>query len=201
MSTEQVRMEAPDTSSAADEANAAPLNQSTETVESLPKGSEPNLGEEFREFGKQIEGLFQTARTSPRGKEIQQQLTAAWRDVERGINNTFSSAQTADIKGTVTGTAQYAADELQGGLARGLHNLNLWMAQKAQEAEERRKKREAEISTTATMGTADNEVQDRFSGSEEPAIGEGLEVPIPTVRVTPIQVEQEDRFDDNPPTI
>ncbi len=183
MSSEQIRMEAAQEPPAstdrstpqAETANPEPKASATDHA-ARTKPTDPNLGDELRVFGKQMEALFQTARHSPRGKEIQQQLTAAWRDVERGINNAINSAQAADLKGTVTGTAQYAADEVQSGMARGLRSLNQWMAERVREAEERRRKREEEIARGATQGAADNEVQDRF-GADEPVFGQGVTVP------------------------
>lgn len=169
MSTEQVQMEPV----------AQPTPEATTSGTQgagTPKASEVNLADELREFGKQIETIFQTARTSSRGKEIEAQLTSAWRDVEKGVNSAISKTQSTDLKGTVSGTAQYASDEVQGGLARGLHSLNQWMSQKIKESEERRKKREADISKAAVGGTADNEVADRF-GNDTPVFGEGVQVP------------------------
>lgn len=200
MSTDQVRMEPPEAAAAPNrpgESTTAGGSRTTGTTSA--KGAEPNLAAELREFGKQIETLFRTARSSTRGQEIEQQLTSAWRDVERGINTTISSAQAGDIKGTVTGTAQYAADEAQASLARGLRGLNQWMAQKTQEADARRKARQAaESKATSTApssaagatgnraaeGAADNEVADRF-GQDEPVFGEGEQIPSTPLRQTP----------------
>jgi len=140
------------------------------------KTTDVNLGDELRVFGKQIESLFDSARNSPRGKEIQQQLTSAWRDVEKGVNSKINSAQATDIKGTVSGTAQYAADEVQNGMARGLHSLNTWMSQRMAESEARRKKKDEQAARDATGGKADDEVKDRF-GSDETGFGEGFQVP------------------------
>lgn len=173
MSTEEIRMDPENTGGTpTPDSGAAP-----------PKTPEPNLADELREFGKQIEGLFQTARTSTRGKEVEQQLTAAWRDVEKGVNAAISKAQSSDVKGTVQGTARYAADEAQSGLARGLHGLNEWMSQKLHHIEENRKKREADASYAATHGTADDEVADRFNNSV--VFGKGVHVPEAPVHVTP----------------
>jgi hypothetical protein len=149
--------------------------------------------------------MFHTARTSTRGKELEQQLTAAWRDVEKGINHTITSAQATDLKGTVSGTAQYAADEVQGGLARGLRSFNQWLASKLDEIEERRKQREQAISNAATQGTGENEVTDRF-GANEPVFGTGTNVPASPVHITPDVSTGHtptsiitERFDDEPP--
>lgn len=171
MSTEEIRTESVN-------ADAAPQSEA-----GAPKASDPNLADELREFGKQIEGLFNTARTSPRGQEIQQQLTSAWRDVEKGVNTAIAKAQSSDVSGTVQGTAQYASDEVQGGLARGLRSLNQWMAGKRTSVEESRKKREADKSYAATHGTADNQVADRFNN--EPVFGQGVHVPEAPVHITP----------------
>lgn len=176
-----------------EEVKVEPVNTGTEMMTTAASGTggagsaktpDANLADELREFGKQIETMFQTARNSSRGKEIEMQLTAAWRDVEKGVNNAINKTQSSDIKGTVSGTAQYASDEVQSGLARGLHSLNQWMSQKSQEAEARRKKREADIAAGATMGTAENEVTDRF-GSDAPVFGQGVQVPAVQVNVTP----------------
>lgn len=174
MSTEEIRTEA---------AQPAPEASTENPADATPKGTDPNLADELREFGKQIEGLFNTARTSPRGKEIEQQLTSAWRDVEKGVNAAITKAQTSDISGTVQGTGKYAAEEVQGGLARGLRSLNQWLAGKKNEIDESRKQREADASYAATHGTADNEVADRFDNG--PVFGKDLHVPEAPVHVTP----------------
>lgn len=181
MSTEEVRMDPA----------SGPETQTTHTTTETSAGggasaksAEAVLADELREFGKQIEAMFQTARASTRGKEIENQLTAAWRDVEKGVNTAINKTQASDIKSTVTGTAQYAADEVQAGLARGLKNLNQWMSQKMKEAEERRKRREAAESAAAMSGTADNEVADRF-GTDAPVFGQDVQVPAAPVTVSP----------------
>lgn len=195
MSTEEIRMEP-------EQPSAAP--QPETNASDTPKPADPNLAEELRVFGKQIETMFQSARTSPRGKEVEQQLTAAWRDVEKGVNAAINKAQSSDIKGTVTGTAQYAADEAQSGLARGLRSFNLWMSQKMSQIEENRKKREAEASYAATHGTSANEVSDRFN--DAPVFGKDMHVPEAPVHVTPdehaVNADNPiaDRFDDKPIT-
>jgi hypothetical protein len=166
------------------------------------KPNEPNLADELREFGKQIENMYQTVRTSPQGKEVEQQLTAAWRDVEKGVNSAISKAQSSDIKGTVQGTAQYAADEVQSGLARGLRSLNQWLAQKLRQIEENRKKREAEASYAATHGTAADEVAERFNNA--PVFGKDIHVPASPIPATPgasagtAENPIADRFNDHP---
>jgi hypothetical protein len=193
MSTEEIRTEA-----AQPEAEA----KSENTAGAAPKAADPNLADELREFGKQIEGLFNTARTSPRGQEIQQQLTTAWRDVEKGVNGAIAKAQSSDISGTVQGTGKYAADEVQSGLARGLRSLNQWMAGKRNQVEESRKKHEADASYAATHGSHDNEVADRFDNG--PVFGKDLHVPEAPVHVTPdekaVNAENPiaDRFGNNP---
>lgn len=174
MSTEEIRTE-----SVPPHAEA----QTETPAGAAPKPPEPNLAEELREFGKQIEGLFNTARTSSRGKEIEQQLTSAWRDVEKGVNSAIAKAQSSDFSGTVQGTSKYAADEVQGGLARGLRSLNQWMSGKRNQVEEGRKKREADASYAATHGTTETEVTDRFN--QEPVFGQGIHVPEAPVHVTP----------------
>lgn len=204
MSTEEARMDpaagpAPEATSTS---TPPPDNGGTASA----KASEAVLADELREFGKQIETLFQTARTSPRGKEIEAQLTFAWRDMERGVNTAINKAQSSDFKGTVQGTAQYAADEVQNGLARGLKNLNQWMAQKVNEAEDRRKERQAAESAAAASGAADNEVTDRFD-NDEPVFGQDLNVPsIPVDEKPDTNVLDQDnpiadRFDDKPPAV
>lgn len=179
MSTDEIRTEAAQPAAEPqNETNMPPQGDS-----GAAKSADPNLADELREFGKQIEGLFNTARTSPRGQEIEKQLTAAWRDVETGVNAAINKAQNSDVKATVQGTAQYATDEMQGGLARGLRSLNQWMSGKITQADENRKKREAEASDAATHGTADNGVADRFDNG--PVFGKDLHVPEAPVHVTP----------------
>ncbi len=173
MSTEEARMDPA----------GEPMNEDTSTEQPTSgtnagaKTADAVLADELREFGKQIEAMFHTARTSTRGQEIEAQLTSAWRDVEKGVNNAISQAKTSDIKGTMQGTAQYAADEIQTGLAKGLKNLNQWLAQKRAEAEERRKTREAAASAGATSSATDNEVADRF-GNDAPVFGQDIQVPM-----------------------
>lgn len=184
MSTEEARMEPvsnPEPQVANPEPKPVPEPGAGSTAGT--KTLDPVLVDELREFGKQIEGLFQTARTSTRGKELEAQLTSAWRDVEKGVNDAIAKAQSSDIKGTVQGTAHYASDEVQTGLARGLKNLNLWMAQKRTDADERRKKREAAESAAAMGGTADNEVADRFGG-DQPTFNANLNIPPITIHGT-----------------
>lgn len=179
MSTEEAKMEGtangPTPASAAPEGAHASTNPTGGTADTTPKPPDVNLGDELRQFGKQIESLFDSARNSPRGKEIQQQLTTAWRDVERGINEKINSPQAADIKGTVSGTAQYAADEIQNGMARGLHSLNTWMSQRMQESDARRKKQDAS-GAPGTAAKPEDEIKNRF-GNEEPVFGHGVTVP------------------------
>lgn len=198
MSTEEARMDPV----------AGPAPESTTEpaagTSAGPKTSEAVLADELREFGKQIEALFHTARTSTRGKEIEMQLTAAWRDMEKGVNNAINKAQSSDIKGTVTGTAQYAADEVQTGLAKGLKNLNVWLAQKRNEMEERRKAREAAAASGVKM--AEDDITDRFDNNE-PVFGQDVHVPAAPVEMKPDpNAEMQDnpiadRFSGNPPTM
>jgi hypothetical protein len=176
-----------------------------------------HLSDEFREFGRQFEALLRAARYSPRAKEIESQLTAAWRDVERGVNSTITTVKdrSPEVKDSLAGVATTAVDEIQVGLARGLRNLNLWMAKTIRESEQARVTREENIGREAAAGTADNEVADRFSsatgGTGEPVFGEGLSVPSPQVDASPGSAPAEgvdaggtaetlvtDRFDDNP---
>jgi|GEM_PF-2364482 len=198
MSTEEARME----STAAGGTGEPQMNSGSSTGTKTP---EVNLFDELRAFGKHLEAIVNTARTSPRAQEFEHQFTSTWRDVERGINKTINKAQTTDLKDTITGTAQYAADEVQGGLARGLHTVNQWMSQKIREAEERQRKMEQSITNKATDPTTDNEIEDRFSGND-PVFGEGLQVPAAPVQVTPDPNAAEnpeslitERFEDEPP--
>jgi hypothetical protein len=200
MSTEEMRME-PTADSASDQEKMTAASATA----AQGKANDTELANELREFGKQIEAMFQTARSSSRGKEIETQLTAAWRDVENGVNNAISKAQASDVKGTVQGTTKYAADEVQNGLARGLKSLNVWMSQKRVDIEERRKAREAAQSAAAVSGTADNEVADRF-GNDAPVFGQGLHVPETPLTHTGEQTSNQDniiadRFDENPPKL
>ncbi len=188
MSTEQAHMDPAGTAEPhATETNTAG-NAGAKTTDTV-------LADELREFGKQLEAMFHTARTSTRGQEIETQLTAAWRDVEKGVNNAINQAKASDLKGTVQGTAQYAADEIQTGLAKGLKSLNQWLAQKRTDMEEKRKTRQATASAAPMSGTADNEVADRF-GNDAPVFGQDLHVPMEPdpkgmTQDNPIQ----DRFD------
>ena len=76
------------------------------------------------------------------------------------------------------------------------------MAGKRNQAEESRKKREADASYAATHGSADNEVSDRFDNG--PVFGKDLHVPEAPVHVTPdesaVNAENPiaDRFGGNP---
>jgi Skp family chaperone for outer membrane proteins len=192
MSTEEIHDPEQPTETPQPESGGAPTS----------KPNEPNLADELREFGKQIENMFQAVRTSPRGKEVEQQLTAAWRDVEKGINTAIAKAQSSDIKGTVQGTAQYAADEAQSGLARGLRSLNQWMAQKLRQIDENRKKREAEASYAATHASAVDEVAERFNNA--PVFGKDIHVPAAPIPAPPGESAGAadnpiaDRFNDHP---
>jgi hypothetical protein len=115
-----------------------------ETVADETRTAEPNLTEEFREFGRQLTTLLHTLRESPRAKEIEQQVTQAMREMERQVNEALAGArqktQAGDWKETIKGAATTAADETQRGLARGLHSLNERMAKAAQEADKSRAK-------------------------------------------------------------
>lgn len=184
MSTEEARMDP--ASGPTPEASTTNANSTSST-----KSTDAVLADELREFGRQIEAMFHTARNSTRGKDIETQLTAAWRDVEKGVNTAITKAQTSDIKGTVAGTAQYAADEVQTGLARGLKNLNQWMSQKVSDAETRRKAREA--SATGASKMADDDVADRFS-NDAPVFGQDLHVPAAPVNVMNEDNPIADRF-------
>lgn len=164
MSTEEIRTEP----------TGSPTSEPKMDSTTSAKAADINLADELREFGKQIEGLFQTARTSTRGKDIETQLTSAWRDVEKGVNGAINKAQSTDFSGTVQGTARYAADEAQTGLARGLRGLNQWLAQKKNNIEDKRKARESEGADASKM--ADNPIADRF-GEDAPVFGEGVHVP------------------------
>lgn len=201
MSTEEARTEPVSHSEPQSVAlEAQPAGQPGGAGSAETKAADPVLVDELREFGKQIEGLFQTARNSTRGKELESQLTAAWRDVEKGVNDAISKAQSSDIKGTVQGTTKYAADEVQTGLARGLKNLNVWMAQKRTDADDRRKKREAGESAAAVAGTADNEVTDRYAGSDQPSFNANINLPqinlTPDTKTTTKDNPVADRFDE-----
>ena len=105
MSSEQINMDPAGNM----DSQGNPEPQTSETAGTGATGAKTAdavLADELREFGKQLEAMFHTARTSPRGQEIQTQLTAAWRDVEKGVTGAITKAQTSDIKGTVAGTAQ-----------------------------------------------------------------------------------------------
>lgn len=108
------------------------------------RAPEPNLTEEFREFGRQLTTLLHTLRETPRAKEIEQQVTQAMREMERQVNEALANArqktQASDWKETIKGAATTAADETQRGLARGLHALNERMAKAAQETDKSRAK-------------------------------------------------------------
>ncbi len=103
---------------------------------------EPNLSEEFREFGRQLTLLLKTMRESPQARQFESQMTQALRDMERQVNEALNTArqrtQTQDWKDTIKGAATTAADETQRGLARGLHVLNQQMAKTVQETEKNR---------------------------------------------------------------
>jgi uncharacterized coiled-coil DUF342 family protein len=122
-----------------------------EPVTDETKTPEPNLTEEFREFGRQLTALLHTLRDSQRTREIEQQIAQAMREMERQVNEALSAArqktQAQEWKETIKGAATAAADETQRGLARGLHALNERMAKAAQEAEKSRSK------TTGESGT------------------------------------------------
>jgi hypothetical protein len=180
MSTEEARMDpvggpAPEYTTTSDTGTSTNASDTATGSTAGTKTADAILADELREFGKQIEALFHTARTSTRGQEIESQLTAAWRDVEKGVNTAINKAQSSDLKGTVQGTAQYAADEAQTGLAKGLKNLNQWLAQKRTETEDRRKAREATAASGAKM--SEDDVTDRFN-SDEPVFGQDIKIPI-----------------------
>jgi hypothetical protein len=125
----------------ADSEEPAPRDEPTGDETRTP---EPNLTEEFHEFGRQLTTLLHTLRESPRAKEIEQQVTQAMREMERQVNEALAAArqkaQAHEWKETIKGAATTAADETQRGLARGLHALNERMAKAAQEAEKSRGK-------------------------------------------------------------
>jgi uncharacterized coiled-coil DUF342 family protein len=114
---------------------------------------EPNLTEEFREFGRQLTTLLRTVRESPRAKEIEQQVTQAMREMERQVNEALAAARektpAQDWKETIKGAATTAADETQRGLARGLHALNERMAKMSQETDKSRDKTTGESGDSA----------------------------------------------------
>lgn len=100
---------------------------------------EPNLSDEFREFGKQLTALLKSVRESPRAKEIEQQVTQAMREMEREVNQAMETArvraQQQNLKDTLKGAAATAADEAQRGLAKGLRVVNEKLAQTVQETQ------------------------------------------------------------------
>lgn len=209
MSTEEARMDpvgvpAPQFTTPSDSGTGSTSTGETYTGSTTgTRTADVILADELREFGKQIEALFHTARTSTRGQEIETQLTAAWRDVEKGVNGAITKAQGSDVKATVQGTAQYAADEVQTGLAKGLKNLNQWLAQKRMETEEQRKTREANAAAGGKM--SEDEVADRFDNDEP--VFEGVDVPATPVEIKPDPAPLTednpigDRFSKNPPTL
>jgi len=71
------------------------------------------------------------------------QPTQAMRDVEKQVNEALGTAraktQAQDIKETIKGTAAMAADEMQRGVAKGLHALKDRRGKALQEAETARK--------------------------------------------------------------
>ncbi len=122
------------------EANQPVMGVLPATAETRPP--EPNLTEEFREFGRQLSALLRAVRESPRAKDVETQVTQAMRDMERQVNEAMENArlraQAADWRQTLKGAATTAADETQRGLARGLHAVNQRMAKTVQEAEKNR---------------------------------------------------------------
>jgi hypothetical protein len=116
---------------------------STEPMGGENKTSESVLADEVREFGRQLSAVIRSVRESPRAREIEQQVTQAMRDVEKQVNEALGTArektQAQDIKETIKGTATMAADEMQRGLAKGLHALNERMAKALHDAENARK--------------------------------------------------------------
>lgn len=160
----------------------------TGAAENLPSGApeskpDPNLGDELRELGKQIEALIRTARESSRGKEIEQQVISAWKDVERGVEAAIAKAQSAEPAAAVKSTAASAADDLQLTMAHGLRGLNERLSRFIKETEEKRKKREQERGGTLAPVPHDDVVADRF-GENPPVFGKGLAVPPAPVQVT-----------------
>lgn len=120
-----------------------PIGQGERTADET-KSAEPNLTEEFHEFGRQLTTLLRTVRESPRAKEFEQQVMQAMHEMERQVGEAMATArektQTHEWKETIKGAATTAADETQRGLARGLHSLNERMAKMAQETDKSRAK-------------------------------------------------------------
>lgn len=113
-----------------------------------PKGEgqapEVSLTDEVREFGKQLSALIQTALESPTVKEVEQQVTQAMHEAERGLNEVVATvrakAQSDDWKEQLKTAATTAADETQRGLAQGLRALNEHMARAVTESAKGRAK-------------------------------------------------------------
>lgn len=120
-------------------ANPEEPRRQDERMADEAKTPEPNLTEEFREFGRQLTMLLHAVRESSRAKEVEQQVTQAMHEMERQVNEALATArektQAREWKETIKGAATTAADETQRGLARGLHALNERMAKMAQEAD------------------------------------------------------------------
>lgn len=173
------------------------------------KAPEVSLEQELRELGKQIQALLFTVRSDPRTKEIEVQVTSAMRDAERQVAEALSTLrkefEAGKVQEKVKGTAAGTAEQMETGLARGLHGINQRMAKFVQETEDARSRREAGISREATSGTADNEVADRF-GDQAPVFGEGMHVPSPGTPPEPLAPQAggtsetlvTERFDDKP---
>lgn len=183
MSTEEIRGETVDMTAAltTTENQVPPSSGTTRT-------QEPNLAGELRELGKQIQAMLSTVRADPRAKEVELQVTNAMRDAEKQVAEALSTLrremESGRVKDQLKGTAGTAAEQVETGLARGLHGMNERIAKFVQESEQTRKQREATRAQAPASGTPDDEVADRFD-KDEPVFGQGMHVPAPDVQVNP----------------
>ncbi len=108
-------------------------------VPPAPQSTESGLSEEFRVFGKNLNALLHALRESRQAKEIETEVTQAFREVEHEVTEAMTTARQRmkdqDLKGTLKGAAQTATDETVRGLARGLRLVNDRMTRMVQETE------------------------------------------------------------------
>ncbi len=108
-------------------------------VATAPQSAEASLSEEFRVFGKNLTALLHALRESRQAKEIETEVTQAFRDVEHQFTEAMNTAQQRlkeqNLKDTLVGAAQTASDETARGLAKGLRMVNERMAKMVQETE------------------------------------------------------------------
>lgn len=113
---------------------------------STPEPQPFDLAQELRELGEQIKRAFVVAREHPKTKEVEQEITKAFNDLQAEIQRALKTAQENEslkkageqVKQTAQAIKESnAPDDLARGIAKGVRALNDQIRKAIEEAEKK----------------------------------------------------------------